>query len=393
MRTLLTLVLWALAVPAVISCAYLLVLTLFSRKPRTPALPLARRWRLDLIVPAHNEQALIERVVRNLLQLERTAADFRVVVVADNCSDATAELARAAGAHVLERSDEQRRGKGYALEFAFERSRAESWADAVVVIDADSEVSRNLLTACAARLDEGAHAVQVYYGVLDPHASWRTRLMCIAFAAFHKVRSRAREHFGLSCGLRGNGWCVTHDVLQRVPYRAYSLAEDIEYGNELGLAAERVHYADEAQVLAEMVNDAGSAGTQRKRWEHGRFQLILGATGPLLRAAMRQRSRVCFDLAMDLIVLPLAYVVLNVALLGAVAGIGLLWGLDTRWLWLASACMACLALYVLRGWQLSGMGLQGLIDLARAPFFVLWKVLLMLQPRDSAWVRTRRKLS
>jgi cellulose synthase/poly-beta-1,6-N-acetylglucosamine synthase-like glycosyltransferase len=394
MNILLTTILTLLAIPAVCSCLYLLLLTLASGRPRVPAAAAARAWRFDVIVPAHNEQALIARTVGNLLQQAWPRGDFRVLVVADNCTDATATLARAAGAEVLERSHQQLRGKGYALEFAFQRSRADGWADAVVVVDADSEASHNLLSACGARLDAGAAAVQVYYGVLDPHSSWRTRLMCIALSAFHKLRSRARERFGVSCGLRGNGWCVTHAALQRVPYGAFSLAEDIEYGIELGLAGERVHYADEAHVAGEMVSDARSAGTQRKRWEHGRFELIAGRSMPLLRAAMRQRSLACLDLALDLLVLPLAYVALNVLLLLLGAGLVSWWDPTAmHWLWLACGCAASLALYVLRGWQLSGMGAAGLLDLARAPFFIAWKVLLMLQPRESAWVRTRRKLS
>jgi cellulose synthase/poly-beta-1,6-N-acetylglucosamine synthase-like glycosyltransferase len=399
MMILCTSLLALLAVPALVSCSYLLLLTLFSQARRSPAVASRRTWRFDVIVPAHDEQALIARTVGNLLQMERERAEFRVLVVADNCSDGTAALARAAGAHVLERRHEQLRGKGYALEFAFQHSRSDGWADAVVVIDADSMVSPNLLTACALRLDEGAQAVQVYYGVLDPHSSWRTRLMCIALSAFHKLRSRARERFRLSSGLRGNGWCVTHEVMQRVPYRAFSLAEDIEYGIELGLAGERVHYADEAEVAAEMVNDAASATTQRRRWEQGRLQLIANGTRALLRAARRQRSWLCVDLAMDLLVLPLAYVAINVVALLGVAT--LLWLLNPAamlwpalWLGLGGACAVSLVLYVLRGWQLSGMGARGLLDLARAPFFVAWKVLLMLQPRGSLeWVRTRRKLS
>jgi cellulose synthase/poly-beta-1,6-N-acetylglucosamine synthase-like glycosyltransferase len=395
MMTLFTSLLALLAVPALLSCLYLLLLTSFSQAPPPPRVAARRTWRFDVIVPAHDEQALIARTVLNLLQMERACAQFRVLVIADNCSDDTAAAARAAGARVLERRHPQLRGKGYALEFAFQRSRDEGWADAVVIIDADSMVSHNLLCACAHRLDAGAQAVQVYYGVLDPHSSWRTRLMCIALSAFHKLRSRARERFGLSCGLRGNGWCVTHELLQRVPYRAFSLAEDIEYGIELGLAGVRVHYADEAEVVAEMVNDAASATTQRRRWELGRLQLIVSGTRALLRAARQQRAWLCVDLAMDLLVLPLAYVALNVCALLVAATLLWLWNpAATLGLWLVAGCAVSLTLYVLRGWQLSRMGARGLLDLVRAPFFVAWKLLLMLQRRESQeWVRTRRKLS
>lgn len=393
MTTLFDSILWLVGTPAVLSCGYLLLLTLFSGSARAPAAG-ARRLRFDVIVPAHDEEALIGRVVRSLHRSDWPRDTFRIVVVADNCTDGTAALARLAGAEVLERADANLRGKGYALEHAFRASRVRGWADAVVVVDADSEVSANLLAACAARIERGAHAVQVHYGVLQPRASWRTRLLCIAMAAFHRLRSRGRERLRLSCGFRGNGWCVTHALLEQVPYRAFSLAEDIEYGIELGLAGHRIHYADEASVDAEMVADAASAASQRRRWELGRWQLLRTKTVALLRAAVRRRSRVCLDLALDLLVLPLSYIVLNVVTLLAVAAAVVPWQpAALLWLSVGFACAASLLLYVLRGWQLSGMGVLGLADLARAPFFLAWKVVLLLRSRGSlAWVRTPRRL-
>ncbi|HKE94839.1 MAG TPA: glycosyltransferase [Povalibacter sp.] len=393
MNTLVSICLWLLAIPATFCCLYLLVLTLLSGGTVPPPTSRTRYRRFDVIVPAHNERVVIERVIGSLLRLEWPRDSFRVIVVADNCTDDTADLARSAGVHVFERRHAGLRGKGYALEFAFRHSAREGWADAVVVVDADSEVSTNLLCACAARLDAGAHAVQVHYGVLDANASWRTRLMSIALGAFHRLRSRARERLGLSCGLRGNGWCVTHDLLQRVPYQAFSLAEDVEYGITLGLAGERVHYADEACVNAEMVSDAASAGTQRRRWERGRWQQIRRRIRPLL-AGVRQRNRLCLDLVMDLLVPPLSYVALMVgALLVGSATLLALHLATAQWLWLACGCAAILSLYVLRGWQLSDVGARGILDLVRAPFFVAWKLVLMLQPPQSLeWVRTRRRL-
>jgi len=386
-------ILWLLGTPAVFSCGYLLLLTLCSGKTRAPAAG-ARTLRFDVIVPAHDEEALIGRVVRSLQRSDWPWGAFRVLVVADNCTDGTAASARLAGAEVLERQDVSLRGKGYALEHAFVASRSRGWADAVVVVDADSEVSANLLAACAARIEQGAHAVQVHYGVLEPRASWRTRLLCIAMAAFHRLRSRARERLGLSCGFRGNGWCVTHALLERLPYRAFSLAEDIEYGIDLGLAGYRIHYADEASVDAEMVADAASAASQRRRWELGRWQLLRAKTAALLRAAVWRRNPICLDLAVDLLVLPLSYIVLNVMALLALAAALAPWQASALpWLWLGGACATALVLYVLRGWQLSGMGVLGLVDLARAPFFLAWKVVLLLRSRGSrTWVRTTRRL-
>jgi cellulose synthase/poly-beta-1,6-N-acetylglucosamine synthase-like glycosyltransferase len=349
--------------------------------------------RFDVIVPAHNEEAVLARVIGSLQRIDWPTDQFRVVVVADNCTDTTAALARAAGAHVMERLDSERRGKGYALDFAFQASAARGWADAVVVVDADAEVSPNLLEAFARRMERGAHAVQAHYGVSNTAASWRTRLLSIAKAAFHIVRSRARERLGLSCGIRGNGWAVTHQLLERVPYGAFSLTEDLEYGIELGLAGYRVHYADEAHADAEMVSGEKDARKQRQRWERGRFQLIRSKTLHLLQQAWLQRSLVCLDLALDLMVLPLSYVVLNVGALLVCATAAAAWEPSFQsWVWLGAGCGAALALHILRGWQLSGAGLQGLVDLARAPFFLLWKIMVMFSRRESTeWVRTKRE--
>jgi len=388
------LILLVLALPATAVSLYLLILTLLSHAPPV-ALRSSRRLRFDVIVPAHNEAAVIDNVVASLHKLDWPADGFRVLVIADNCTDSTAVLARAAGAEVLERHDTERRGKGYALAFAFQASQAHGWAYAVVVVDADTEVSPNLLEAFAARIENGAAVIQAHYRVLNSQASWRTRLMAIAMASFHRVRSRARERLRLSCGLRGNGWCITHRLLRQAPYRAFSLTEDIEYGIDLGLAGYRVHYADEANVAATMVSGEQAARTQRQRWEAGRLQLIRSKTPALLRAARGPDGGVCLDLALDLLVLPLSYAAINVAVLIVLASVALLWEPSMEiWLWLGLGCGASLLLYVLRGWQLSRVGVRGLVDLLRAPLFVLWKVLLMLRAHKSAeWVRTKREQS
>jgi cellulose synthase/poly-beta-1,6-N-acetylglucosamine synthase-like glycosyltransferase len=385
---------WILGVPAVGASTYLLVLTLLSAALPVPPRS-TRKLRFDVIVPAHNEESVIASVVASLKRIDWPSDQFRVVVVADNCTDATAQIAAAAGAHVMQRVDKENRGKGYALDFAFKASRARNWADAVVVIDADAEVSPNILEAFACRIERGEHAVQAHYGVSNTNASWRTRLLSIAKASFHIVRSRGRERLGLSCGIRGNGWAVTHAILDRIPYKAFSLTEDLEYGIDLGMAGFRVAYADEAHSDAEMVSGEKDSRKQRQRWEQGRFQLIRTRTLPLLRKAITAPSLVCLDLALDLMVLPVSYVYLNIAalLIVAVFAASQVPGLQA-WVWLGIGCAAAAVLYILRGWQLSGSGARGLLDLARAPFFLGWKLLVLFgRGRSKEWVRTKRENS
>jgi len=381
------------ALHATVACLYLLIQTLMSARLRPPPAS-SRQLRFDIVVPAYNEAHAIARTIESLSRMDWPADRFRILVVADNCTDATAAVAAAAGATVLERSDAAHRGKGYALLHAFGRSAADAWSDALVIIDADALVSPNLLEAFAIRIERGAQALQAHHGVLNPQGAWRTRLLAIAFAAYHIIRSRARERAHLSCGIRGNGWCVTHALLQRVPYQAFTLAEDLEFGIDLGLAGERVHYAGEAHASQEMVADAKSAGKQRQRWEHGRYQLIRSRMSPLLRAAIGRPSAVCLDLALDLIVLPLTYVALNVGALLLLSLLAAWWNPAFQaWVWLSLGFTAILFLYVLRGWQLSNTGLRGLLDLLGAPVFIIWKVILMLKRnRTSEWIRTDRKV-
>jgi glycosyltransferase involved in cell wall biosynthesis len=381
-----------LGLPLLLMAGYLFVATLLSARLTVPTVAkLERRFRF--VVPAHDESAGITETVVSLSAVDYPAELFEVVVIADNCSDDTAEKARAAGATVLERQDAQKRGKGYALDYAFSMTPEE--VDAVVVIDADTLISPNLLRAFAARRDQGAEAIQADYAVRNPNAAWRTRLIAIAFGAFHIVRSRARERLELSCGLRGNGMCFSTALLRQVPHRAYSVVEDVEYGLRLGEAGYRVFYTDEAHVYGEMVTTAAAANTQRRRWEEGRKLLVRDNATRLLRAGISRRNRVLFDLALDLRVPPLSTIAVGVTLL-ALVGFGLRLGLGAPGLSLAAygAGVTAVILYVLRGWMVSGTGLRGLADLGLSPVYVVWKVLLRFRrptQATSSWVRTKRE--
>jgi 1,2-diacylglycerol 3-beta-glucosyltransferase len=388
----LDLLLSLLGLPLLLAAGYLLTATLLSARLPPPARAAVTR-RFRFVVPAHNESTGIGETVQSLLSVDYPRELFEVVVVADNCSDDTADKATAAGATVLIRNDSEKRGKGYALDHAFAATPPE--VDAVVVIDADTLVSANLLRAFAARRDLGAKAMQADYGVRNPNAAWRTRLVAIAFGAFHIVRSRARERLQLSCGLRGNGMCFALSLLQEIPHRAYSVVEDVEYGLRLGESGHRVQYTDEAHVYGEMVTTAAAANTQRRRWEEGRKALVRANARRLLRDGITKRDRVRLDLAFDLLMPPLSTVALG-ALVGELVALGLFFALKAPGFALAGfgLPLASVAAYVLRGWMLSGTGLRGLIDLSLAPVYIAWKVALRFRkpPRaTSEWVRTERE--
>jgi 1,2-diacylglycerol 3-beta-glucosyltransferase len=381
------------ALPVLAASLYLALLALLAR--RSPAqTPSACTHRFDIVVPAHDEENEVAQTVASLLAVDYPRERFRVLVVADNCSDRTAEAAAAAGAQVLIRQDADRRGKGYALAFAFDYCLADRFADAVVVVDADTVVTRNLLQAFAARFARGVSAVQADYGVRNANSSWRTRLMAIALATFHGVRSAARERLGVSCGLRGNGMAFGRALLQAHPPGAFSVVEDLEYGIQLGYAGVRVEYVPEARVLGHMAVTESASRSQRRRWERGRQALVREHVPVLLKEAWRRRDGTLFDLALDLMVPPLGQLLvvtvvgLGLSLLALAFGVGV-----PAWLW--AAAFLGLVLHVLRGWAFSGVGLIGLRDLLWVPAYVVWKMTLRFSDkgrRPEEWVRTSREV-
>src|SRR5580692_8403475 len=318
-----------LAVPVVAWTSYLAALAMLSCLRLPPvqlAAPLSgdSLTRFDVIVPAHNEELGIASTVRSLRALDYPPGMYRVVVVADNCTDATATRAAEGGAEVHERKDVERRGKGYARAHAFEQSLLAGKAAAVVVVDADTTTTPNLLRVFDALFRSGAQAIQAEYRVAN-RDSWRTRLMHIGFTLFHDVRSRARERLKASAGLRGNGMAFSLPLLREIPHEAFSIVEDVEYGIRLGRAGHRVHYAGEAQVFGEMVSSEAASRSQRQRWEGGRWLLARRHAAILLVEGVRRRSLLLLDLAADLLVPPLTYVALAMSggVVASLLGLGL----------------------------------------------------------------------
>jgi Glycosyltransferase like family 2 len=253
--------------------------------------------KLAVVVPAHNEAAAIARCVRSIAAcIPPEALETEIVVIADNCTDATADFARAAGARVLVRSDSTRQGKGFALKFAFEVLLGEA-VDAVLVVDADSMVDPDFLVESVRLFRAGADGVQARYLVLNSDASPRTRLMNVAFMAFNVLRARGRERLGLSAGISGNGFGLSRATLLAIPYETHSLVEDLDYHLRIVEAGRRISFADRTGVRAEMPIGGRGASTQRAMGgrtsaDRGRQSATTGCRCGLREAAAyRTRAR------------------------------------------------------------------------------------------------------
>jgi cellulose synthase/poly-beta-1,6-N-acetylglucosamine synthase-like glycosyltransferase len=356
---------------------------------QTRAANLERRQirRLAIVIPAHNEAAMITRCVQSLTQCERpsTAIETSIVVVADNCSDATAELASKSGARVIERRDLVRRGKGFVLEFAFERLLEEGF-DAVLVIDADSVVETNLLKEVVRLLNCGADGVQVRYLPLNSDNAPRTRLRNVALSAFNVLRPLGRSRLGLSCGIMGNGFALRRATLELVPYSAYSIVEDVEYHTRLVQAGFKIEFANRTTVRAEMPTNGEAALTQRVRWEGGRLRMIAQKVPELARETFFGNLRLLEPL-LDLLLLPLAIHVL------ILAGTAVAPFATIRMY--AALALALVAGHASLGIIMAGGTLSDFGAILAVPAYVAWKIAIIPATLRSArpgteWIRTER---
>jgi cellulose synthase/poly-beta-1,6-N-acetylglucosamine synthase-like glycosyltransferase len=372
---------------------YLLLLTGAAIRARRGEIPpeAARLRRFALLVPAHDEERTIGRLLQSIRALEYPAGRFDVYVVADNCTDRTAEIARAAGAVVEERFDQTTRGKGYALRWLLARMRERGARfDAYVILDADTIVERNLLARLDARFEAGSQVIQVYYTVLNVGESPLAALRFAALAALHYLRPLGRMRLGLSCGLKGNGMAFLTEVLDRHGWKWFTLAEDVELHLALIEAGLRVDFAPETTVLAEMPVTFEQAASQNERWERGRLEMLRERGLSLLLDGLKQRDPVRVDAVVEQLIPPLSVPVL-------LAGATLAGGLLTR-----SRLATVLAAFGLGGqiaYVLAALALvrapgRVYLALAYAPTYVAWKFWVYARSfvarGDGPWVRTTR---
>lgn len=376
---------------------YLGTLTVLAARGHRCGAATTRRF--AVVVPAHNEAPNIAATIESLRSIRYPADRFDIFVVADNCVDDTAERARAAGAEVMVRTDDELRGKGFALDWSLRQLVEAGAHDVFVVIDADTIADPGLLERASYHVDHGAEALQVDYRVRNPGASWRTRLLDVAFTCQHRVRARGRATLSLSTGLRGNGMVFTRALLDRVPYQAFSVVEDAEYAILLAEHGVAVRYCDTTHVAGDMPESSTGATSQRVRWELGRSTLRREHLPTLARRTLTRRSRVDADVAADLLMPPLATIVVYLGA-GVVSSTLLASRIGPSPRRTVTASCFALALHLAAGVMWSQSSWRALPAIARIPVYIVWKATVQGsstwrdQKRSGAtWTRTARSES
>lgn len=354
--------------------------------------------RFLVVIPAHDEAGVIGITVRSCLALDYDRQRFQVVVIADNCTDSTAAEAEAAGAIVVRRATLDRRSKGYALEDFFGGaigSTAIQRPDAFVLVDADTNVDRDLLRAFDQSLRRGDDFVQGYYTVRNADASWRTQLLTYAFSLANGVWLAGIDQLGISIGLKGNGMCFRAAALERFPWRAHGLVEDMEFAWHLRIAGERVRWQPAARVYGEMVSRGGAGAiSQRQRWEKGRAALRSS-----FRRAIGQSTHLSSIAKVvswiELEFPPLSRLVAGLALATVVGAVSWFPGDDDRWRSVDGGflitCWLMLFGYLMAPFWVVGLPFRYLTTLLYAPYYMAWKATLGVMKTPLAWVRTPRE--
>lgn len=257
--------------------------------------------RFAIVIPAHNEDKVIGSMVRSLKRQQYPSFMFDIFVICDNCSDNTEYEARKAGARVFVRQNNKQRGKGYALDWAFDRIfTLETEYDAICVFDADNVVSSCYLAEMNKMLALGHQVVQGYIDSKNPFDSWISLSYSIAFWLSNRIFQQTRYNLGLSCGLCGTGFCVKSEIIREIGWGATCLTEDLEFTMKLVLNDKKVAFCKKAVVYDEKPLTFMQSWRQRKRWMQGHTDCARRYLPKLFRKSFREVNLSALDCAVYL---------------------------------------------------------------------------------------------
>ncbi len=387
------------------TAGYLGLLTLAGvRRPGSPTVG-DRTTRFAIVVPAHDEAAVISDTLRSFDTLDYPRAAYDVHVVADNCTDTTAEIVREHGWHVHERHDLGDPGKGPALNWLFDRIDADLELDfeVVVVVDADTVLDSGFLAAMDRAFADGAEVAQGFYSVRDPGDSTSAGIRYAALACRHHLRPLGRNRLGASCGLYGNGMAFQRDILRRRRWSGH-LVEDAEFQMELLLGdGVLVRYVPDARLEAEMPGTLDGATSQNERWERGRIELARRSVPRLVRALPTARGRriAYLDAIADHVIPPLSLVVVLQGV-GTAASVGAAFATlrgdrnekFTRRAIVHVGTLVLLGTHVVAALRTVTAPPSVYRSLTKAPSMIIWKVGLwsnaLRSKNEVVWRRTKR---
>jgi cellulose synthase/poly-beta-1,6-N-acetylglucosamine synthase-like glycosyltransferase len=350
---------------------------------------------IAVLVPARNESRVITKTINDLLSQLRPVD--RILVVADNCSDDTADLARSTGVEVLERRNTELCGKGYALDFGA-RKLAQSSPDVMIVVDADCTVATGSLDTLAKRCIAAKRPVQALNLMKSPNQqNLNLRLNEFIWRIKNWIRPLGWHTLDWPCQLTGTGmafpWEIVTEILKRNDLANSHLAEDKKLGIDLTLQGVPPLFCPEALITSEFPLHKNDQQIQRKRWVHGHLSLMASQTPGLLWLALRKRDLHILALALDLSVPP---IFLLSATLIALTTVSVIWSIlqnDYAHFLFATLVLGVFIATILTAWHYWGRKLLSFLELLALPFYLLIKLPLYLRSilqKQDKWINTKR---
>lgn len=281
--------------------AYYLIISLFGiyKKDDKEAENCKPEKKFALLVAAHNEEMVVGNIVDSLKEIDYPKDLYDIFVIADNCTDKTAEIARKHGGNVHERKVPDKRGKGYALEWMFNRIfKMETKYDAIAIFDADNLVSKNFLKEMNYKLVNGYKVVQGYIDSKNPDDSWITQSYSISFWTTNRLFQLGRANLGLSNQIGGTGFCMDTEILKKLGWGSTCLTEDLEFTCKLVIHGHKVGWAHNAIVYDEKPLTLKQSWNQRKRWMQGFADVSSRFFFKLIKKAVKERSLIALDCAL-----------------------------------------------------------------------------------------------
>ncbi len=255
-----------------------------------------KEHRFMTIIPAHNEAAVVTNLIESLKKQDYPKELYDIYVIADNCTDNTAEIARKAGAIVFERFDETKKTKGFALQwFLAQKIEENAPYDAFCVFDADNIADKNFLKAMNKKLCQGENVVQGYRDIKNPTDNWITAGYAIFYWTMNRFYHLARYNLGLSPLLNGTGFMVRFDVIKPTGWDTNTLTEDIEFSLKNIIEGRKLGWATDAIVYDEQPTGFKQSWSQRSRWTVGHIQCMKEYTGLLAAAVKEKKTLMNFD--------------------------------------------------------------------------------------------------
>ena len=276
---------------------YQLLVSLCSLvKIKDKPLKVKKDHRFMAIIPAHNEEAVVGNLIESLKKQNYNKDLYDIYVIADNCTDNTAKVAKEAGAIVYKRFDETKKTKGYALNWFLQQKIEENAPyDAFFVFDADNIVHPDFIKNMNKKLCQGEDVVQGYRDIKNPTDSWITAGYAIFYWTMHRFYHLARYNLGLSPLLNGTGFMVRFDVVKPQGWDTKTLTEDIEFSLKRIIKGKKLGWATDAICYDEQPVGFVQSWSQRSRWTVGHIQCIHEYTKKLAIAAKENKTMMNFD--------------------------------------------------------------------------------------------------